>query len=306
MSSTYLLGRLMQALLTLLVVTALVFGVVRASGDVVAIMAPLDATAEDLVKMRQDLGLDDPVPVQFVRYLGHAVQGDLGISLRSREPAVSLVFDRLPATVELGLASMFVALLIGIPIGVLSAVRRNSLLDVAGRFLALTGQAVPQFWLGIILILVFAVQLGWLPSGGRTGPESVILPAFALGWYSAASVMRLMRSAMLDIMDSDYIVFARSRGISERRLVWRHAFRNAVLPVITLIGIQLGYLLAGAVAIEAIYAWPGMGKLLLDAILARDYAVVQAAVLISATIIVILNFLVDVGYVFIDPRLRLR
>lgn len=303
---SYFVGRLSQSLVTLLVISALIFFAVRASGNVVNMMAPIDANAAQIARIRAEVGLDKPIPVQFWRYVTRSIRGDFGNSFRSREPARDLVFARLPATAELAAVALSIACGVGVPIGVASASRRGSLLDGVGRIIALFGQAVPQFWAAIVLILVFSVNLRWFPSGGRNGLSSVVLPAVALGWYSAASIMRITRSAMLDSLSEDYVIFARARGLSERRIVWRHALRNASLPIITLMGVQLGYLLGGAVAIETVFAWPGIGKLMIDSIFARDYAVVQAAVLVSGVIFVSLNFCIDMAYLWIDPRIRVR
>jgi peptide/nickel transport system permease protein len=207
----------------------------------------------------------------------------------------------------LALAALGFAVVIGIPVGVLSATYRGSLADALARTFALLGQAVPQFWAGIVFILIFAVELGWFPSGGRQdGIKSLILPAIALGWYSSAALARLTRSAMLDVLSEDYVSFGRARGLNEIRVVWRHAFPNALIPVVTLLGIQLGFLLGGAVAVESVFAWPGIGKLMLDSITARDYAVVQAGALVIAAFVIVINLLVDMTYAVIDPRVRVR
>jgi peptide/nickel transport system permease protein len=300
----YVISRSVQSFATILIVSMLAFLAVRATGDVVKIMAPIDATDEQMESMRGDLGLDQPVPVQFLKFASHAVRGDFGNSFRSREPALDVVRSRIAATAQLTAVAFAFACLVGIPIGVFSASRRGGVFDHSGRVIALLGQSVPQFWAGIVLILVFSVQLGWLPSGGRQGLDSVILPAIALGWYSAASLMRITRSATIDALNQDYIAFGRARGLSSARLVWRHGFRNALVPVITLMGVQLGHLLSGAVAVETVFAWPGLGKLMIDSIFARDYAVVQAGVVVAGCVFVIVNLTVDISYAFLDPRIR--
>jgi peptide/nickel transport system permease protein len=231
----------------------------------------------------------------------------MGKSARNGYPARELVEERLPATAILAVSALGFAIVLGIPIGVLSATHRGTVLDALARTFALFGQAVPQFWAGIVLILVFSVELGWLPSGGRQdGVKSLILPAIALGWYSSAAVARLTRSAMLNVLSEDYVSFGRARGLHEQRVIWRHAFPNALIPVVTLLGVQLGFLLGGAVAVESVFAWPGVGKLMLDSITARDYSVVQAGALTVAAIVIIINLVVDMTYVLLDPRVRVR
>jgi peptide/nickel transport system permease protein len=307
MALSYLASRCFQAVITLLVVSILVFVAARASGDLAVIMSAPDATEEEIQRLREDLGTDKPLIVQYWRYLQRAVQGDFGESARSGYPAMELVKDRLPSTALLAGAAIFFATLIGIPIGVFSATYRGSVADMFARTFALLGQAVPQFWAGIVLIIIFSVELGWFPSGGRQdGWKSLILPAIALGWASSAAIARLTRSAMLDTLSEDYVSFGRARGLAEQRIVWRHAFPNALLPIVTLLGIQLGFLLGGAVAVESVFAWPGIGKLMLDSINSRDYSVVQAGALAVAAIVITINLLVDMAYVLIDPRVRVR
>jgi ABC-type dipeptide/oligopeptide/nickel transport system permease component len=304
----YLLRRLLQSLLVLLGVSAVVFLILHLTGDPAILLLPQDATAEDIARLRSQLGFNDPLIVQYLRFLRGAVQGNFGDSLRHGEPAMSLVLERLPATFELAGAGLLIALCLAIPAGILSAVRRNTVVDYVSTVIALLGQAMPTFWLGIMLILVFSVHLGWLPSSGRGGGDLqyLILPAVTLGLFTTARITRLTRSGMLEVLGQDYIRTARAKGVSEPPVVWKHALRNASIPIITIVGIELGTLLGGSVITETIFAWPGVGRLSVQAIFNRDYPVVQAAVFLLATTFVVVNFLVDITYTYLDPRIRFR
>ena len=304
----YLLRRLLQSLLVLLGVSAVVFLILHLTGDPAILLLPQDATAEDIARLRSQLGFNDPLIVQYLRFLRGAVQGNFGDSLRHGEPAMSLVLERLPATFELAGAGLLIALCLAIPTGILSAVRRNTVVDYVSTVVALLGQAMPTFWLGIMLILVFSVHLGWLPSSGRGGGDVqyLILPAVTLGLFTTARITRLTRSGMLEVLGQDYIRTARAKGVSEPPVVWKHALRNASIPIITIVGIELGTLLGGSVITETIFAWPGVGRLSVQAIFNRDYPVVQAAVFLLATTFVVVNFLVDITYTYLDPRIRFR
>jgi len=293
-----------QGALTLVVISLIVFLLARLSGDPLHIMLPEEATAEDYHQAAKHWGLDRPLPAQYTAFLKNALRGDLGTSIRLRRPTVELVLERLPATLQLAGASIAVSLLIAIPIGVLSAVKRDSSLDYGGKVIALLGQSMPSFWLGIVLIWVFAVMLGWFPASGRGGPEHYVLPAIALGWYQVAAVMRLVRSAMLDVLDSEYVKLARIKGVAERGVVWKHSLRNAAIPPLTYIGFVVAVLLTGSVVIETVFSWPGIGLLAIDAVRYRDYPLVQTVVLFYATKFVIINLVVDVLYVYVDPRIR--
>lgn len=288
----------------MLVISLIVFLLARLSGDPLHIMLPEEATAEDYAVAATQWGLDKPLPLQYLAFLGNALRGDLGKSIRLRRPTLELVLERLPATLQLAGASIAVSLLIAVPIGVLSAVKRDSALDYVGKVIALLGQSMPSFWLGIVLIWVFAVMLGWLPASGRGGPEHFILPAIALGWYQVAAVMRLVRSAMLDVMDSEYVKLARIKGVAERSVVWKHCLRNAAIPPLTYIGFVVAVLLTGSVVIETVFSWPGIGLLAIDAVRYRDFPLVQTIVLIYATKFVLINLVVDVLYVYLDPRIK--
>ena len=303
---SYLLRRLWQSLLVIFGVSVVVFLILHLTGDPAALMLPPDATAEDIAKFRHDMGFDDPVAVQYVRFLKGAVRGNFGESIRHGEPAMGLVVERLPATFELAGAGLLIALALAIPAGIVSAVRRNTSVDYISTIVALLGQAMPTFWLGIMLILVFSVRLNWLPSSGRGDVEHLILPAITLGLFTTARITRLTRSGMLEVLGQDYIRTARAKGMGEPPVVWKHALKNAAIPIVTIVGIELGTLLGGSVITETIFAWPGVGRLSVQAIFNRDYPVVQSAVFLLASTFVIVNFLVDVVYTYLDPRIRFR
>jgi len=304
--TSHLLRRLWQAVLVLFGVSVVVFLILHLTGDPAALLLPPDATAEDVAQFRKVMGFDDPVFVQYARFLKGALRGDFGESVRHGEPAMPLVLERLPATFELAGAGLLLALCVAIPAGIISAVRRNTAIDYMSTVVALLGQAMPTFWLGIMLILVFSVRLSWLPSSGRGDFEHLILPAITLGFFTTARITRLTRSGMLEVLGQDYIRTARAKGVSERPVVWKHALKNASIPIVTIVGIELGTLLGGSVITETIFAWPGVGRLSVQAIFNRDYPVVQAAVFILASTFVFLNFLVDIAYTWLDPRIRFR
>lgn len=252
----------------------------------------------------QEHGLKAPFFTQCAQWLYMITHGDLGTSFRTGEPVLVEFIDRFPATLELAVAAMFIAILISIPLGILSAVKQNSVLDHVSRFVALWGVSMPNFWLGLLLILFFSVKLDWLPCFGYGSIEYLILPAITLGTGMTASLMRLMRASMLEVLRQDYIRMARAKGLRERVVIWKHGFKNALIPVVTVMGMQVGYLLAGAVIIETIFAWPGVGKFLVDGIYARDYPVIQGFVLIIALFFVLSNLAVDILYTYLDPRIR--
>jgi peptide/nickel transport system permease protein len=302
----YLLQRVLQGFGTLLVISLIVFLLARLSGDPLDIMLSEEASKEDYAVAAKHWGLDRPLTEQYLTFLGHALRGDLGVSIRLRRPALELVWERLPATLQLAGAAIFVSLVIAIPIGVLSAVKRDTPLDLVGKVIALIGQSMPSFWLGIVLIWIFAVTLRWLPASGTGSFQHFILPALALGWYQVAAVMRLVRSAMLDVLDSEYVKLARIKGVAERGVVWKHCLRNAAIPPLTYIGFIVAVLLTGSIVIETVFAWPGIGLLAIDAVRYRDFPVVQTVVLLYAAKYVIINLLVDVAYVYVDPRIRFQ
>ncbi len=302
----YLFRRLLQSLLVLFGVSCVVFFILYLTGDPALVLLPPDASAEDVIRFREVMGFNDPFVVQYGRFLAGALRGNFGQSIRHGEPAFDLVIERMPATFELAGAGLAIALCLAIPAGIISAVRRNTLADYVATVVALLGQSMPTFWLGIMLILVFSVQFNLLPSSGRGGLQHLVLPAVTLGLFTTARITRLTRSGMLEVLNQDYIRTARAKGVSNQPIVWKHALKNAAIPIVTIVGIELGTLLGGSVITETIFAWPGVGRLSVQAIYNRDYPVVQAAVFLLATTFVLVNLLVDVIYTYLDPRIRLR
>lgn len=300
----YIVRRLLQGVVAIVGALLIVFVAQRLSGDPVALMLPMDATEADFAAMRQALGLDRPLPVQFVVFIANAVQGDFGDSYQWQAPAMALLLERLPATLELALAGLVFALLLAVPLGVISAVHRGGVVDRVAKLFAMLGQAVPGFWIGLLLILFIAVELQWLPAFGRGGLANLVLPAIALGWYPVAAMTRTLRSSMLDILDSDYVRMERAIGLPESWIIWRFALRNAFVPLVTMIGVYFANMLGGAFVIEVVFAWPGVGRAVVDAVFARDFPVVQAGVVLAAVVFVVVNLIVDLSYGFIDPRIR--
>jgi ABC-type dipeptide/oligopeptide/nickel transport system permease component len=279
------------------------FVFIHLSGDPVMLMLPADASVAQMEQLRQQLGLNDPLPVQYWRFATRAIRGDFGESLYYHIPALRLILERLPASLELAVAAMVVALGISVPIGIISAVRRGSALDMASMFAALFGLSMPHFWLGIMFILLFSVKLGWLPTSGRGTLAQLIMPALALGLSLMAMFARLTRSVMLEVLSLDYVRTARAKGLKERVVIGKHALKNALIPLVTVAGMQFGFLIGGTVIIETVFAWPGAGRLVVQAIFNRDYPLVQACVFILALIFVTINFLVDMLYVYLDPQI---
>jgi peptide/nickel transport system permease protein len=302
----YLIRRLGQSLVVVVGVTLVVFILIRLTGDPVLLLMPSEASAEQVAALRRQLGLDQPLWLQYVQFVLNAAHGDFGTSFRNQQPALGLVLERVPATLQLAAVAFLFTVLIALPVGIISATHRDTWLDGLGRALALLGQAVPTFWLGMMLILVFSVNLRWFPPFGAGGPQHLVLPGLALGAYSAAITSRLLRSSLLEVFGTDYLRTARAKGLSERAVVLGHALQNASLPVVTMLGLQVGTLLGGAVVTEFVFAYPGMGRLVLQSIGNRDYAVVQAFVVLIALIIAGLNILVDLLYAALDPRVRLQ
>ena len=297
-------GRIIRSIAVVFGVVTIVFFMSRAVGDPVSRLAPIESTAEEIEQIKDKIGLNDPLIQQYGRFLVDTVQLKFGQSFRATRPATEVVSERLVATIQLGAAGLAVAFAVGIPLGIIAAVRRGGGIDIFSRVLALFGQAVPNFWLGLMLILFIAVSFDWLPTGGRVGFSSIILPAITLGSFPAAAVMRFTRASMLDTLQQDYIRTARAKGLAERAVLFKHALRNSMLAVITLLGLQVGSILSGAIVVETVFAWPGLGYLIIQSILATDYPVVQAAVLMTSVWIVFVNLVVDVSYTFIDPRIR--
>jgi len=309
----YILRRILIAIPTLLLVSIFVFGLQKLlPGDPVLALAGEERDPEVLAFLREKYRLNDPVIEQYMFWLGGVLRGDLGVSIRTNQPVTELIGEKLPVTIQLAIMSMFVAIIIGVPMGIVSAVRKGTWLDYVANIVALSGLSIPNFWLGIMLILLISVNLGWLPASGYVNPwddpwrsfQTMLMPAFVLGTSLAATLMRHTRSAMLGVLQTDYIRTARAKGLRERRVILRHAFRNAVLPVITLTALLFGEMLAGAVLTEQIFSIPGFGKLIVDAVFNRDYAVVQGVVLCTAVGFIGMNLVADVLYVVLNPRMR--
>ncbi len=296
--------RLLHTALVTLGVVTLAFVALRLSGDPAATMLPGDASVDELRDLRHALGLDRPLHVQYVAFLGSAVRGDFGDSFRHQQPAFGLVLERLPATLELAFAALLLAVAVALPLGIVAAIYRGRAVDMLAMGFAVVGQATPYFWMGIMLILVVSVELGWLPTSGRGGWPHLILPAVTLGTHFAASLARLTRTSMLEVLGQNFVTTARAKGLGEPRVVLAHALKNAAVPVVTLIGLQFGTLLGGAVVTETIFAWPGVGRLAVQSIFVRDYPVVQAGVLVLALVCVTITLAVDLLYRTLDPRIR--
>jgi ABC-type dipeptide/oligopeptide/nickel transport system permease component len=303
---TFLTRRLLQSLVVLLGVSFVVFFILFLTGDPALVLLPPEASAEDIRQFRERMGFNDPFLVQYGRFLGGALRGNFGDSIRHGEPAFHLVIERMPATFQLAGAALVIALCLAIPAGIVSAVRRNTIVDYISTVVALLGQSMPTFWLGIMLILIFSVQFHLLPSSGRGTLQHLILPAITLGLFTTARITRLTRSGMLEVLNQDYIRTAQAKGVGSSPIVWKHALKNAAIPIVTIVGIELGTLLGGSVITETIFAWPGVGRLSVQAISNRDYPVVQAAVFLLASTFVLVNLVVDLLYTYLDPRIRLR
>jgi peptide/nickel transport system permease protein len=303
----FILGRLSQSLLTLFVLSVLVFSLARLTGNPVDLMLDISAPPQERERMIHVLGLDQPLYAQYGLFLANIARGDLGTSIRTRQSVVQLLAQRGANTLELVVAAMLLALFIAVPLAVSAAMRKGSAWDAGVRVLALLGQSIPAFWAATVLILVFAVQLHWLPSGRKDGPESFILPTvtMALFGFVLTGAVRLLRGSMLDVLGSEFVKFARIKGVPERQVVWKHALRNALIPLVTFCGSYFGLLLGGSVVVESVFAWPGVGRLAYDAVQGRDYPVIQGIVLYVSSLIVGVNFLVDLAYGYIDPRIRL-
>jgi peptide/nickel transport system permease protein len=297
--------RVLQSILAILVMSVIVFSLARLSGNPIDVMLPIEAEQEDYDRLTQYWGLDKPLHQQYVVFVTKAIQGDFGQSLKYQgQSAMGLVIERLPATLELaGFALLFSAIL-AVPIGVLAAVSKDTGWDAAAKVVALLGQSLPIFWLGIVLMWIFAVWLDWLPSSGRGGLKHLILPAITLGWFQVAAIMRLVRSSMLEVLDSEFVKLARVKGIPEWKVVWKHCLRNAGIAPLTFFAIIAGVLLTGTVVTETVFTWPGLGLLVIDAVRSRDFQVVQAVVILFAFIFILCNLLVDILYAYLDPRIR--
>ncbi len=302
---TYLARRLLQMIPVLLLVTMTIFFIIRVKGDPVAQLAPVDLlTPEEIAELRHAYGFDRPIYVQYAEFLRGLMRGDFGTSFRYRTPALPLVVERLPKTMELAGAAGLLAWVLALPLGIISAVKRNSLIDLVATTASVLGRALPNFWLGIIFILVFAVVLGWLPVSGSDTPAHLVLPAATLGVGLATTLTRLIRSSMLEVIRQDYITTARSKGVAEPTVLTRHALRNGLIPVLTVFGLQSAWLMGGVVVVEQVFAWPGMGQLMVKAVLTRDMSIVQAGVFVFAVIVLGVNLAIDLLYTVLDPRIR--
>jgi peptide/nickel transport system permease protein len=302
----YVLARLAQSALVVLLSLTAVFGMVRLGGDPVLLFLPMDIQSKDVNEFRERLGFNDPLLVQYGRFMRGALRGDFGESLRYRRPALGLVLERLPATLLLAGSAIALTLLIAVPLGVLTAVRRDTMVDHLGTVAMVLGQATPGLWLGLMLIYVFAVQLRWLPTGGSGSVAQLVMPSVVLAAFFAARVARLTRSATLDVLNEEFIKTARAKGLGEGRVIGKHTLRNAAIPIVTLAGLEAGQLLGGAVIAETIFAWPGLGRLILQALLNRDFPVVMAAVSFTSIVFTLMNLAVDLAYGWLDPRVRIR
>lgn len=300
----YILGRVIQAIISLLVVTIIIFLLSRLAGDPLVLLLDENATFEDRARLSAALGLDKPLVAQYGIYMSNLIRGDMGESIVNKEPVVGLLVKRATATLQLAVAAMVICLAIAVPVGVFSAVRRGTFLDRLFRIIAILGQSLPAFWLGLMLMFLFGVILGILPTCGSGGPLHLILPAITLGWYIAAGIMRLTRTSMLEVLRTDYIQLARTKGVSETAVIWKHAFKNAALPVLTFSVILFIALLGGAVVTETVFAWPGLGQLLIKAVRWRDFPVVQGIVLLMSGLYIFANLMVDISYGYLNPKIR--
>lgn len=300
----YIVQRLIQAAILVVLVATIVFFLGRLTGNPVDLILPEDANEVDRQALIQALGLDRPLHEQYAIFATNAIQGDLGTSIRYHEPVIAIFLSRLPNTLLLTAPSMTIAVMLAIPLGVLSALRRGRTVDRVAGTVAVLGIATPNFWLGIMLIFLFSVQLGWLPSGRMGGPEHYVLPAITLGTFLVAGFMRLIRSSMLEILDSEFVKMARIKGLSEFKVIWKHCLRNALIPVLTLWGVFMAGLVTGAIVTETVFAWPGIGRLTYEAVIFRDFPLLQGVIVLSAILIVVINLLVDVLYAYVDPRIR--
>jgi ABC-type dipeptide/oligopeptide/nickel transport system permease component len=300
----YVIRRLALSAVAMLGVITIVFLLLHASGDPATLLVGQDATTQDLERIRQAYGLDQPLSVQYARFVTRVARGDLGFSYRQGLPVGELIAERLRATFELAMAGLAVAVLLGVPLGIVAAARHGSAADTAAMTAALLGTSVPSFWLGLLLIIVFGVQLHWLPVSGYGSVWHLLMPAFVLGGFYAAQVSRLTRTALLEVLAQDFIRTARAKGLAARDVLLKHVLRNAALPVLTVLGLDFGRMLGGAVVVETIFAWPGMGRLAVQAVLGRDFPVVQGAAIMGAVVFLTVSLAIDLLYGLVDPRLR--
>lgn len=301
----YIRKRVVEMLIALLLMSAIVFAMGRLTGDPVGLLLSEYASEQDRIELTRQLGLDKPLIEQYGIFIGHALRGDLGRSVvGERTPALQLIAERLPASLQLAAAAFLLSMSIGIPLGVLAAVERGTFVDTGARVAALLGQSVPAFWLGIVLMYLFSVQLGWLPTSGSGSLRHLVLPAISMGLFTVAAITRLVRVSMIDALGSEYIKLARIKGVSESVVVWKHALRNSLIPVLTYMGAFFATMITGAVVIETVFSWPGIGRLAYEAILNRDFPVMQAVVLVMTVLFMLANLTVDIAYAWLDPRIK--
>ena len=300
----YIILRLGQAVLSLVVISVVVFALARVTGSPLDVLLPEEATAVDIARVEARWGLDSPIHIQYLKYMGNVIQGDFGESFRFRGQVSDMIWERLPATVQLAGFAVLISVALALPIGIIVAVKKDTPIDTVGKIIALLGQSLPSFWLGIVLMWIFAVHLDWLPTSGRGGISHMILPGIALGWYNVAALMRLTRSSMLEVLDTEYVKLARIKGVPEWKVIWKHCFRNALIVPLTYFGLIGAVIMTGSVVIETVFSWPGVGQLTIEALRSRDYQVVQAMVIMFAFGFLVINLLVDILYAYLDPRIR--
>ncbi|MBL4827116.1 MAG: ABC transporter permease [Spongiibacteraceae bacterium] len=304
--NSYILKRVGEMLIVLFLMSVAVFVLSRLTGDPVSLLLSDYASDADRARITAELGLDKPVLVQYINFLVNALQGDFGHSLMGdQRPAIDLVLERLPASLQLASIAFLFSLALGIPLGVIAAAYSGSVWDIVARLIALVGQSVPAFWLGLVLMYFFSVTLGWLPTSGYGGWRYFVLPVLTLGLFTTSAVTRLIRNTMLDVLASDYIKLARLKGLPERTVIWKHALRNSLIPMLTFMGTFFATMITGAVVVETVFSWPGIGRLAFDAILNRDFPLIQAVVLMMAALFIVINLLVDISYAVVDPKIRL-
>lgn len=300
----YVVRRALQGIITLFILGTIVFILARVAGDPVNLLLPPEATEADRIYMARQLGLDRPYHIQYVDFIAGALRGDLGNSIKFQRPVMDLILERLPNSLKLVMAGFLLAVIIGIPLGVIAGSRRGSAIDSISRLVAVIGIAAPSFWVALVMMQIFAVQLNILPSARMGGIQNYVLPAFSLSFFVLAGLMRLLRSTMIEVLDSEFVKLARIKGVSTRTVIWKHCLRNCMVPVLSFAGMYVGLMIGGSIVIETIFAWPGAGRLAYEGIIYRDYPLIQAVVLTNGALIVLINFMTDVLYSYVDPRIR--
>lgn len=300
----YILGRIIQAIICLLAVSFIIFYLSRLTGDPLDLLLDISATMEDRLLLASKLGLDQPFIVQYWKFLSNAVMGDFGNSIVTQSPVIDLLVQRAKNTFELGFFAIGISICIALPVGVYAARKRDSFLDIVFRVIAVVGQSIPIFWLGLVLILFFGVIIKIFPTGGKSGIISFFLPSVTMGWYVSTGIMRITRTSMIEVLQTDYVRLARIKGVPEHSVIWKHAFKNAILPILTFAVILFVMMLGGAVVTETVFSWPGLGRLVINSVIWRDYPVVQAVVLFLSSLYIFANFIVDISYAFLNPRIR--